>query len=654
VMGTYAGRMLSEQPVYGSSRLGTYRGGSHKLMRRQGTKNFELSNHLGNVLSVITDNLRMATDSTWADVVNANDYYAFGMSMPGRQNVVLATSPSNTSLSLKGFTYGDSDSKVMTDISNNFTMELWVNPTTTHQIDAQSASGTLGLAGQTYVIYPGSVTTTGEAGAGISVGTNGISVYEMATSYAPPILVWSGTVTGWTHIAVVYTNKVPSLYVNGVFKKTGLTSTKTAVHPGFGFMGNPNGNFVGGVDEIRIWNVSRTAAELLAAFNTTVPTNSTSLAAYWPLNEGKGAVVRDASNHGLDHALVNYSAWSATGATVTGTSATDGNEYRYGFNGKEADSQGDEIGGDPSYDFEERIYSPRLGRWLSPDPKANKYAMDSPYMFAGDCPILMIDPDGNEKIIVVGSENRTWKLTFILPGLKQFKRLVSSEEKTTLVMFTAGYTQRQRDRVRRYVEKRGGTFVEVNSANDVVNYINTKSLKNKPSGREKDRVTNVLTYSHGLPNQFAFGYDQGGATEDEYSFNGTHVNKLDPKAFAPKSSWYSYACRTGASNDNNGDVDPVNSLAQKIANQTGVTVYALQRRSEYSFILPADTRSTWEKMKEKVGYEDGDQTYDPDGGSWDTDSAIDKTSFPIEGSTPDKSPGWTVFKKGQAPSKYRE
>ncbi len=87
VMGVYEGATgitLTEQSIYGGRRLGMYRGGRLKGTRKLGTKSFELSNHLGNVLSVITDNIRMTVDSTWATVVSANDYYAFGSSMVGR------------------------------------------------------------------------------------------------------------------------------------------------------------------------------------------------------------------------------------------------------------------------------------------------------------------------------------------------------------------------------------------------------------------------------------------------------------------------------------------------------------------------------------------------------------------------------------------
>ena len=43
-------------------------------------------------------------------------------------------------------------------------------------------------------------------------------------------------------------------------------------------------------------------------------------------------------------------------------------DYRYGFNGKENDNE--VKGNGNSLDFGARIYDPRLGRWMSPDPKA--------------------------------------------------------------------------------------------------------------------------------------------------------------------------------------------------------------------------------------------------------------------------------------------
>ena len=90
-----------EFPIYGSSRLGMYResyelGGRLRKGTRHGDRTlgnrlYELSNHLGNVLVVVTDD--KLADSIGADgliagyraqVVSRNDYYPFGLSMKER------------------------------------------------------------------------------------------------------------------------------------------------------------------------------------------------------------------------------------------------------------------------------------------------------------------------------------------------------------------------------------------------------------------------------------------------------------------------------------------------------------------------------------------------------------------------------------------
>src|SRR5260370_11225344 len=69
--------------------------------------------------------------------------------------------------------------------------------------------------------------------AGLSVGTNGVCVLEHSVDYFPPLLVLAVPVTNWTHIAVVYRNGRPRLYLNGKFAREGLQSVYTA-HPGVG------------------------------------------------------------------------------------------------------------------------------------------------------------------------------------------------------------------------------------------------------------------------------------------------------------------------------------------------------------------------------------------------------------------------------------
>jgi RHS repeat-associated protein len=78
--------------------------------------------------------------------------------------------------------------------------------------------------------------------------------------------------------------------------------------------------------------------------------------------------------------------------------ATSTDKYRFGFNGKEKDDEVSLEGG--SYDFGERIYDGRLGRFLSLDRFAFKYPFYSPYLFAGNNPIAAIDIDGDSLYIL--------------------------------------------------------------------------------------------------------------------------------------------------------------------------------------------------------------------------------------------------------------
>ncbi|MEP6675851.1 MAG: RHS repeat-associated core domain-containing protein [Ferruginibacter sp.] len=72
-----------------------------------------------------------------------------------------------------------------------------------------------------------------------------------------------------------------------------------------------------------------------------------------------------------------------------------GNEYRYGFNGKENDKDIDD--GDQDYGM--RIYDSRLGRFLSLDPMTAKFPFYTPYQFTGNKPIWCNDLDGCEDTI---------------------------------------------------------------------------------------------------------------------------------------------------------------------------------------------------------------------------------------------------------------
>lgn len=59
----------------------------------------------------------------------------------------------------------------------------------------------------------------------------------------------------------------------------------------------------------------------------------------------------------------------------------------------------DEVkGSGNSLDFGARIYDPRIGRWLSVDPLASKFAYASPYNAFNNNPIFYVDPTGKSGV----------------------------------------------------------------------------------------------------------------------------------------------------------------------------------------------------------------------------------------------------------------
>ncbi len=151
-------------------------------------------------------------------------------------------------------------------ISDTFTISFWVNPQASLTLTKESSDGISGTSGQRFAIFPQHGGDRGDAGAGVSVGTNGIIVFEHATDYLPSLLVDNCSLSGWNHIAVVYRNKQPTLYLNGVYEKAGCKSAKT-VHPLFDLGGSDYGWFDGALDDVRVYDRALTDAEIQVLAN---------------------------------------------------------------------------------------------------------------------------------------------------------------------------------------------------------------------------------------------------------------------------------------------------------------------------------------------------------------------------------------------------
>ncbi len=72
-----------------------------------------------------------------------------------------------------------------------------------------------------------------------------------------------------------------------------------------------------------------------------------------------------------------------------------GSYYSYKYNGKELQETG-------MYDYGARMMIPDLGRWGVMDAMSEKYSSWSPYNYAINNPVMVIDPDGNDAMFASG------------------------------------------------------------------------------------------------------------------------------------------------------------------------------------------------------------------------------------------------------------
>ncbi|WP_216828240.1 glycosyltransferase [Alkalihalobacterium elongatum] len=167
-------------------------------------------------------------------------------------------------------------SSTINKLKENFTYEFWVKPVNKIMLPKEAERGLNGSLGQSYLIAPSHGMQKINAGVGVSVGTNGIVVAEHTYKYFPVTLVYQTEINNWTHIAIVYQNKTPSLYLNGKYIKSGLTSTKIPFASNqFGGIENYDLYFKGEVYDLRIWDHPRTNLQLIR--NQAVTTNETGL-----------------------------------------------------------------------------------------------------------------------------------------------------------------------------------------------------------------------------------------------------------------------------------------------------------------------------------------------------------------------------------------
>jgi hypothetical protein len=126
----------------------------------------------------------------------------------------------------------------------------------------------------------------------------------------------------WQHLAGTYDGSRIWTYHDGQ-PVSSVSYSGDVTDVNFMYLGRSELSFHGVIDEVRIWNVTRSPAEVQANMNRKLDGNEPGLVGYWRLDEGGGQAVSDATGNSSDGWLGSSSAggsddplWVVSGAPV--------------------------------------------------------------------------------------------------------------------------------------------------------------------------------------------------------------------------------------------------------------------------------------------------------------------------------------------------
>ena len=120
----------------------------------------------------------------------------------------------------------------------------------------------------------------------------------------------------WYHVAAVNSGGTRRLWLNGVEQP--LAGTPTTVQAngdvvaiGVDFLASPR-YFAGRIDDVRIWNVARTEAEIRDAMHKQLAGSESGLVAYYRFNQNAGTTVPDLTANHHDGTLMDGATWTSS------------------------------------------------------------------------------------------------------------------------------------------------------------------------------------------------------------------------------------------------------------------------------------------------------------------------------------------------------
>lgn len=226
----------------------------------------------------------------------------------------------------------DLGSRTGFDFRSCFTLEAWIRPASFHD--------TTGIVGNYHRDQYGG------SGYGLVLDSSGRLGLVLAHDLGTTDFVWSNqsiALDEWAHVAGNWDGRTLRVYIDGF-------EDARADVPGLGviwvidnsmtvarYVENPNGFFKGHIDEVRMWNVCRSAAELRNTQHLRLESGMPGQVSYLRMDEGDGAITADAVGSGRIATLRGSCAWEQSdvslGVGTTAQSAPSTPTRSHYFNG---------------------------------------------------------------------------------------------------------------------------------------------------------------------------------------------------------------------------------------------------------------------------------------------------------------------------------
>lgn len=228
---------------------------------------------------------------------------------------------------------------------------------TTYTIEAWIKPDTVSTTGKAFILWNGNQdydenTEANNVTFSLFQSGNDVGYYYQHGASTNVVVTNAGnnvlTADTWVHLALVRNDADGNsikLYVNGVlsYTTTSLTTDSTGggssvFNIGYGEYGQiPDDEYFNGeIAHVRVWNVARSAADILQYMNRSVVGTESGLQGYWKLNEGTGTSVDDLTSNN-NNGTLSGPTWSINGFDKFifdfGLSLTDtivDNDYHYG------------------------------------------------------------------------------------------------------------------------------------------------------------------------------------------------------------------------------------------------------------------------------------------------------------------------------------